>query len=706
VEFLCVCLIASSACRSGDGRKELESTGIQKAVSPSEEVLSRSNETVVPFGDLERSAAAARERLFELQNRDGHWCAELEGDTILESEYALVLFFLGMGRSDKVRKAAAYLRRKQLDEGGWSIFPGGSADVSASVKAYFVLKLVGDDPQAPHMIRARQTIRRLGGLDACNSFTKIYLSIFGQYDWNRSPGVPPELILFPKWFPFNIYEMSSWSRAIVIPLSIIWAYKPVFEVPKNAAIDELKIVDSQVAGPRFSRGSLAHHGWSLFFQALDRIHKLWERVGFLPLRRLAINRAEKWMLERLEKSDGLGAIFPPIVNTLIALRCLGYAEEHPTVQGQIHELVKLEIEEPETLRVQPCKSPVWDTALAINALAVAADDQGRDRLATAVEWLLEHEVREVGDWIVKNPKGTVGGWYFEYANEFYPDCDDTAQILSAVNKLTDMNPDLGRRWSAAAERALAWLMSMQNRDGGWASFDKGCDRKYLTYIPFADHNAMIDPSTTDITARVLEACSGFGYNADSAAMKSAIAFIRKKQCEDGSWYGRWGCNYLYGTWLALWGLKAIGVDMTEPWIQKAEVWVRSCQNSDGGWGESPESYSNKRLKGVGESSAAQTSWAIMSLLACGDTDSHELRAGIEFLLGKQRDDGGWKDGTWTGTGFPEVFYLDYHLYATYFPLLALETWRKNRLLSSDSARSHVIEPSIGSAADSDRERAI
>ncbi|MEJ2084126.1 MAG: squalene--hopene cyclase [Acidobacteriota bacterium] len=684
----------------------MESTGIQQSVHPSDEARSRPSETVVPFSDLQRSIAAARERLFELQQRDGHWCAELEGDTILESEYALVLFYLGMGNSDKVRKAAVYLRRKQLNEGGWPIFPGGKADVSASVKAYFVLKLVGDDPEAPHMIRARQTIRRLGGLDACNSFTKIYLSIFGQYDWNRSPGVPPELILFPKWFPFNIYEMSSWSRAIVIPLSIIWAHKPVIEVPKNASIDELKIVDSRVAGPRFSRGSLRHHGWSLFFQALDRVHKLFERVRFVPLRRVAIRRAEKWMLERLEKSDGLGAIFPPIVNTLIALRCLGYAEEHPTVQGQIHELVKLEIEDSESLRVQPCKSPVWDTALAINALAMAAEDQRSDRLAMAVEWLLEHEVREVGDWVVKNPKGTVGGWYFEYANEFYPDCDDTAQILSAVNRIDTMDPDLGRRWSAAAERALAWLMSMQNRDGGWASFDKGCNRKYLTYIPFADHNAMIDPSTTDITARVLEACSGFGYNAESPAMKRAIAFIREQQCEDGSWYGRWGCNYLYGTWLALWGLKAIGVDMTEPWIQRAEIWVRSCQNSDGGWGESPESYTDKSLKGVGASSAAQTSWAIMSLLACGDLESHELKAGIEFLLNKQREDGSWKDGTWTGTGFPEVFYLDYHLYATYFPLLALETWRKNRGLSSRTAQAHEINTTIGNAADSGRERAL
>jgi squalene-hopene/tetraprenyl-beta-curcumene cyclase len=673
----------------------VEPKTVQSSLVESGVVRSRSDEIVVPFGDLEGTVQAARQRLFDLQEEDGHWCAELEGDTILESEYVLVMYFLGKGESDKVRKAANYLRDKQLDEGGWSIFPGGGADVSASVKAYFVLKLVGDDPDSAHMIKARQTIRHLGGLDACNSFTKLYLSIFGQYDWNRSPGVPPELILFPQWFPFNIYEMSSWSRAIVVPLSIIWAHKPVCEIPARASIDELRIVDSRVAGPRFSRESLAHHGWSLFFQTLDWTHKMFERLRLVPLRSVAIRRAESWILTRLEKSDGLGAIFPPIVNTLIALRCLGYPEEHPAVQGQIHELERLEIEEQDSLRVQPCKSPVWDTALAINALAESSDEHTSERLGLAMEWLLDHEVRDVGDWIVKNPKATVGGWYFEYANEFYPDCDDTAQILSAVNKVEAPTPDLGRRWSAAAERALSWLMSMQNKDGGWASFDKGCDKEFLTYIPFADHNAMIDPSTTDITARVLEACSGYGYDASSPEMQRAIAFIRDQQRPDGSWYGRWGCNYLYGTWLSLWGLKAIGFDMSQAWIRRAAEWVRSCQNSDGGWGETPDSYGDESKKGVGPSSAAQTSWAMMSLLASGDTGSDELRAGVAYLLSQQLAEGGWKDQSWTGTGFPEVFYLDYHLYATYFPLLALETWRRAHQVSDANIRKTATSQAVG-----------
>ena len=635
-------------------------------------------ETVHPIGDLGRSIRAARQGLFDIQHEDGHWCAELEGDTILESEYILAMVYLGRIDSEKVRKAAAYIRKKQLPEGGWTIYPGGPSNISASVKAYFVLKLVGDEADAPHMVRARQTIRHLGGVEACNSFTKLYLSIFGQYDWLRSPGVPPELILFPTWFPFNLYEMSAWSRAIVVPLSIIWAHKPVFAVPAGASIDELKFVDSKVAGPRFSRGSLAHHGWSMFFQVLDRTHKMFEKAGLIPLRKVAIKKAERWMLQRLEKSDGLGAIFPPIVNTLIALRCLGYPEEHPAVQGQIHELERLEIEEDETLRIQPCKSPVWDTALSINSLGEQADEESQERIEQAIEWLLEHEVTDPGDWRVKNPHGPIGGWYFEYANEFYPDIDDTAQILSAVSKIETSTPDLGRRWSAAAERALAWILSMQNSDGGWASFDKGCDKQFLTYIPFADHNAMIDPSTTDITARVLEACAAHGFDTSSDQIRSAIGFIRREQQSDGSWYGRWGCNYLYGTWLALCGLNAIGEDMSQDWIQESANWLRSCQNPDGGWGETPESYSDPALKGVGPSSAAQTAWAVMGLLAAGDSESRPVREGVNYLLANQRSDGAWKNNSWTGTGFPEVFYLNYHLYATYFPLLALETWRKNQ----------------------------
>ena len=627
---------------------------------------------------VERSIGRARARLFELQEPDGHWCAELEGDTILESEYVLLLLFLG-GREDKIRRAAAYIRDRQLDEGGWAIHPGGSADVSASVKAYFVLKLVGDQPGAPHMTKAQLAIRRLGGIEACNSFTKLYLSIFGLYEWQRSPGVPPELILFPKWFPFNVYEMSSWSRAIVVPLSIIWAYKPYKAVPEHASIEELRIVDSRVSGPRFSRGSLAHHGWSAFFQVVDRVHKRVERLGWMPLRQRALARAEQWTLERLEESDGLGAIFPPIVNTIIALRCLGYEEDHPVIQSQLHELEKLEIEEDGVLRVQPCKSPSWDTALSINALAERDDAAAGPMLGRAVEWLLDHEVKQPGDWREKNPDGPIGGWYFEYNNEFYPDIDDTAQIVTSVSKLQFEDGELDRRWQEAAGRAIDWILTMQNRDGGWASFDKGCDKEFLTYIPFADHNAMIDPSTTDITARVVEALTRSGLDPASPAIRRGIDFLLQEQESDGSWYGRWGCNYLYGTFLAMGALDVAGMGEKErEAVERGARWIRSVQNPDGGWGESPESYADPSQKGVGVSTASQTAWALLGLLSAGDHDGQSVRRGIAYLQRTQLDNGEWRDETWTGTGFPEVFYLKYHLYATYFPLQALELWRQRQ----------------------------
>ncbi len=627
-----------------------------------------------PAGRRAAAAAgveAARDRLFELQNADGHWCAELEGDSILESEYALLLWFLGRGDDPRVQSAAAYLRNKQLAEGGWALYPGGPPDVSGSVKAYFALKLAGDSPAAPHMERAREAIRARGGLDACNSFTKLYLAIFGQYEWRLAPAVPPELMLFPNWFPFNIYEMSSWSRAIVVPLSIIWSCKPSCEVPAAAGLEELRVPGA--AGTP-APASVEHRFWAGLFRVVDRTNKLLERLRVQPLRRRALERAERWVLERLELSDGLGAIFPPIVNTVMALRGLGYPADHPVIAGQLRELEKLEIPEGGTLRLQPCKSPVWDTVLALTALAEGERPRDRPALERAVRWLLDHEVRQPGDWRIKNPDGPVGGWYFEYANEFYPDCDDTAQALVALGKLSfaPADPEV----EATARRALAWLLSMQNDDGGWASFDRGCDKRRLTYIPFADHNAMIDPSTTDITSRALECLELWGYPAEHPAVRRGLEFVRRKQLADGSWYGRWGVNYLYGTWLALWGLARWGAGSDDPAVARGADWIRGCQNADGGWGESPRSYDEPETRGQGPSTAAQTAWAVLGLLAAGDRGSAALERGVDYLLSTQEAGGGWTDEPWTGTGFPRVFYLRYHLYATYFPLLALAAYER------------------------------
>jgi squalene-hopene/tetraprenyl-beta-curcumene cyclase len=613
--------------------------------------------------DVRRTILSAQDRLLRIQHKDGHWCGELEGDTILESEYILTMHFIGRTDDERLRKAANYIRRKALPEGGWAIYEGGSAEVSASVKAYFVLKLLGDDPNAPHMKRAREVICDLGGLDAANSFTRIYLAIFGQYPWERCPAVPPEIILLPLSAPINLYEMSSWTRGIVVPLAIIWASKPYCRVPGRANIGELLLDKSPNISAR--RGF-----WKSFFKTTDATLKLIERKGWSPTREKALKACEQWMIEHFQKSDGIGAIFPPIINSIIALRCLGYANDHPLTASQLRELKKLEIEEDDTMRVAPCFSPVWDTALAINALVESGLPSDHAGLVKAARWILDREVKEFGDWKVKNPEGPPGGWYFEYANEFYPDVDDTFQVLTSLSRvrLPDEQDDCRKR--EAMDRALRWVVTMQNKDGGWASFDKDCDEQFLTQIPFADHNAMIDPSTSDITGRGLETFARLGFKGDHPIIQKAIAFISREQERDGTWFGRWGVNYIYGTWLALHGLKSVGEDMMEPQYQASGCWLRSIQNADGGWGESCRSYDDAAYKGLGPSTPSQTAWALMGLMATED-DSEGLHRGIRYLLDTQREDGSWKDDFWTGTGFPTVFYLRYHLYATYFPLLAL-----------------------------------
>jgi squalene-hopene/tetraprenyl-beta-curcumene cyclase len=620
--------------------------------------------------DVRRAIQAAQKHLLQIQHQDGHWCGELEGDTILESEYILTLHFIGRSDSDRARKAANYIREKALPSGGWAIYEGGPPEVSASAKAYFALKLLGDRADDPHMKRAREVILSLGGLDATNSFTRIYLAIFGQYPWERCPAVPPEIILLPGAVPINLYEMSSWTRGIVVPLAVIWASKPSCPVPTSAGISELLLDNPARVYAR--RGF-----WKAFFKTTDATLKLVERRGWSPSREKALKACEQWMFEHFEKSDGIGAIFPPIINSIIALRCLGYANDHPATASQIRELEKLEIEEGDTLRVAPCFSPVWDTALALNALiesGVSADDPA---MLKAANWILEKEVKEVGDWKIKNPEGQPGGWYFEYSNEFYPDVDDTFQVLTSLSRVRFPDESGENRKREAMYRALKWALSMQNKDGGWASFDKDCDEQFLTQIPFADHNAMIDPSSSDITGRGLETFSALGFKRDHPVVQKALAYLAKEQERDGTWFGRWGCNYIYGTWLALHGLRSIGEDMWEPQYQAAGCWLRSIQNADGGWGESPASYDDPSLKGQGESSPSQTAWAILGLMATGD-ESDGLDRGIEYLLKQQREDGSWKDEQWTGTGFPSVFYLRYHLYAVYFPLLALGMYAKRQ----------------------------
>jgi squalene-hopene/tetraprenyl-beta-curcumene cyclase len=622
---------------------------------------------------VRNAISAAQRYLLSIQHADGHWCGELEGDTILESEYILTLHFLGRTGEKRVRKAAEYLRRKQLPEGGWPNYEGGPPDVSASVKAYFALKLVGDDPTSPHLVRAREVIRRLGGIEATNSFTRIYLSVFGQWDWEDCPAVPPELVLLPDWFPFTIYKISSWSRTIVVPLAVIWAEKPFCPVPADAEITELR---TGVAPDRRTPRTLGETFWYVFFTLVDKLLKAVEASKLTPWRRRALEVCEKWIHERLVKSDGLGAIFPPIINTIMAFRCLGYALDDPRLLAQEHELERFEIEDEDTLRLQPCFSPVWDTAIASPALVasgVAVDDPA---LRRGARWLLDHEVREPGDWLRRAPDAPVGGWYFEYANECYPDTDDTAEVLTSLSQVRFPDEEEDRARRESIERGRKWLLGMQNKDGGWGAFDRECVNEVWTYIPFADHNAMIDPSCEDITGRALESLHNLGDRPDHPAIRRAVQFLRAKQEADGTWYGRWGCNYLYGTWLALRGLLHAGEDLSASRYQRAGEWLRARQNADGGWGELQHSYEDPSAKGIGPSTPSQTAWCLMALFALGEFASESVGRGVDYLLRSQQYDGCWRDEHWTATGFPKVFYLRYHLYATYFPLWALSLYRQ------------------------------
>ncbi len=624
---------------------------------------------------LDHALARARGNLLGLQVEDGHWRGELEADSVLESEYILLLHFLGRGGEERVQKLARRIRRLQLPDGGWAIYHGGPTEVSASVKAYFVLKMMGDDPDAPHMARARRAILELGGIEKTNTYTKIYLAIFGQYSWEKCPAVPPEMVLLPGWFYINLNEMSSWSRGIFVPLSIIWAFKPHSPVPDHAHIPELFGPDAANLLP--VEGGPRERVWKFFFEQANEGLKLLERRRLKPLRRRALRAAEEWTRRRLVWSDGLGAIFPAIMNTVFAFRCLGYSSDDPTIQSQLEALEKLEVDLGDSLKIQPALSPVWDTAQAAWILAAAGLEPGHPALQRAAEWLLAKEVRHSVDWQHKNgQEEEVSGWYFEYANEFYPDCDDTAVVLTALARMRIADPELEKRAEAARRRALRWLLAMQNPDGGWAAFDRGCDKELLKAVPFADHNAMIDPSWEDITGRVLETLYLEGFARSDKPVARAIRFLDSRQCEDGTWFGRWGCNYIYGTWLALCGLRRFGVDLSQERYQRAADWLRARQNEDGGWGETLQSYEEPSLKGVGDSTAAQTAWALLGLFATADYASDAVRRGLDFLLHMQLDDGSWDDENWTGTGFPRVFYLKYHLYDDYFPLLALATYRQ------------------------------
>jgi squalene-hopene/tetraprenyl-beta-curcumene cyclase len=631
----------------------------------------------------------AADWLLGQQHPEGYWCGELEADTMLESDYIFMHTLLGTGDRGKMERAVNEIVRHQNADGGWSIYPNGPSNISLGVKAYFALKLMGWSPEHPVLERARAWLLANGGVVECNTFTKIYLCFLGQYEYDAVPAVPPEIVLFPNWFYFNIYEISAWSRAILVPLSIAYAKKPFKKIPAEQGIDELFVGGRKNADLHLKWDRKRPIGWRNFFLLMDRITHWAERIHIRPLRKMALKKAEKWLLARFEMSDGLGAIYPAMLNAIIALRCLGYSVDDPQFIRAMDEFERLGIDNPKgepnypipTFRMQPCASPVWDTAQAVYVLGQAGLTRKDYRLRRAADWLLDKEVRHKGDWAESVKDVAPGGWYFEFNNEFYPDIDDTAQVLLALSCV--QNPRERYQYEAS-RRALDWIFAMQCKNGGWASFDRDNTKMIFQYIPFADHNAMLDPPTVDITGRMLEMLAAYGFTRRDPRVERAVQFVLKEQEPDGSWFGRWGVNYLYGTFLVLRGLEAMGVWSHEPAILQATEWIRMVQNADGGWGETCGSYDDPLQRGIGPSTPSQTAWAVLGLLAGGDTRSDSVAKGIRWLVSRQTADGTWDESAegrngeavYTGTGFPRVFYLAYHLYKDYFPLLAMTTYKR------------------------------
>jgi len=637
------------------------------------------------------------------QHAEGYWVAELEADTTLTSEYLMLRRFLDRVDPEREDKAVRYLKVMQLPDGGWPIYYGGPSEISASVKAYFALKLSGVSADEPFMIRAKERILAMGGVVQANVFTKIALALFDQYDWEGVPHMPVEIMLLPKKFYFSIYAISYWSRAVLIPLLIIFAHRPVCRIPSEQGVDELYHIPRKDIRywkyPPFNKDQDWFTPHNLFV-ILDAVLKVYDHMPMRMLREKALHKATVWMLEHIKGTGGLGAIYPAMANSIMALQCLGYDADDPLVVKALREIEELEVYDSvqvddqrlPTLHLQPCFSPVWDTALLVNALIESGMPQDHPALQNAGDYLISRQSMKVGDWIISSPTAKPGGWYFQFENELYPDVDDSAVVLMALAKLK--MPKTAEH-QESVRRGMDWVVAMQGSDGGWGAYDKDNNRVVFNYIPFADHRALLDPSTSDLAGRCLEMLGMLGYDHSHPAVAPALAFLKKEQESDGSWYGRWGVNYIYGTWSVLAGLRSIGEDLSSPYIRRAVSWLESKQNPDGGWGESCLSYADAEYSGKGESTPSQTAWALMGLMSAGMADSFSVARGVQFLLRHQMKDGAWEEICHTGTGFPRVFYLRYHWYCQYFPLWALSMYRNLR--SRGKMRADELRYQIQSA---------
>ena len=626
-----------------------------------------------PLGDapLGRAVDAARDALRERQDREGCWQFQLEADCTIPAEYIMMMHFLGEIDPQLEGQLAVYLRAHQADHGGWPLYHGGDFNISCSVKAYFALKLAGDSPEAPHMARARAAILRHGGAATSNVFTRIALALFAQLPWRGVPYIPVEIVLLPRWFPFNLYRVSYWSRTVMVPLTMLCTLKPRASNPRQVQIAELFTVPPEEERGYFRRPLGRATALTRLFLALDRLGRSVDRLIPAALRAHALRRAEAWTLERLNGEDGLGAIFPAMVNALEALAVRGYPQDDPRRLTAKSALQQLLVVEGSSAYCQPCVSPVWDTALASLAMQEAGCPGALAAATHGLEWLLPRQLLEApGDWRRRRPRVAGGGWPFQRGNGHYPDLDDTAVVVWAMQRSADRD-----RYAHAVNRALDWLTGMQSANGGFAAFDVDNTDYYLNEIPFADHGALLDPPTSDVTARVVTALALVSRPQDSAALARAIAWLRNEQEADGSWFGRWGTNYIYGTWSVLTGLAQAGIGRDDPAVHRAVAWLHSRQNADGGWGESNDSYVPAPAAERAASTPHQTAWALLGLVAAGHVESPAVRRGVEYLLRTQRADGLWSDPGYTAPGFPRVFYLRYHGYCAYFPLWALAACR-------------------------------
>ena len=612
--------------------------------------------------------------LLSEQKPEGYWVGELMVDATLVADMVAYHHWDGSVDPEWQRKAVNHVFSMQLPDGGWNIYHGGPSEVNATIKAYLALKLAGVPVTDPRMLKAREVALHLGGVPRMNTFSKLYLALIGLFPWEYVPTIPCEVLLIGKWFHVNFWDMSNWSRAMIVPLAIINHFKPTR--PVKVTLDELYpdgINERDLAlAPDPEKISFRN-----FFLWLDRLHKLAEwfaEHSIHPFRKTALKKCEAWMLERFKGSDGLAAIFPAMLNSVIALKALGYKDDNPILQRELHELKRLQHETENSLRIEPCFSPVWDSAIVAICLRESGVPADHPQMKRAAEWLMEKEIRVYGDWIHKNPaKVEASGWVFEYQNTWNPDVDDTAMVLLALRQIPTDNP---ARRDECFERGMKWMMAFQCKDGGWAAFDKDCTKNILEKVPFADHNAMLDPECADITARILELLGYENWDNAHPQIHDAIDYVRRQQEEDGSWYGRWGVNYIYGTWQVLRGMRALNYDMSEDWLRRGKAWLESVQREDGGWGERCNTYDDPIYKGQGPSTASQTAWAVMGLCAFDDPENPALKRGIEYLAHTQNADGSWTELETTGTGFPKVFYLKYDMYRNAWPLLALATYKQ------------------------------